>query len=230
VNTYGQPPEFAWIPEWKGLSKVFLGTQKKQDIANGRSLRVFVYPWGFHWINGNDEFTAQWSEVLGIFHHVTRHSTNGVPTYTEYHYAMQLSGGRTRAIKGTLRARAASQSQGTRMQAVPGATMPVTIEQLGRLLESGVTRDQLPRAIECFRAGQTVSFGPLTVSPAGIASGPNMVPWHEVQGVRTASGYVHVKKAGKWLAWKTVAVAKIPNYFVFDALVQAILAQRQHAG
>ena len=40
---------------------------------------------------------------------------------------------------------------------------------------------------------------------------------------------VSVKKSGKWLAWKTAQVSQIPNYFVFDALVRAILAQRAQA-
>jgi hypothetical protein len=229
MSTESSQPEFEWIPQWKGLAKVFLEPQKKQEIANGRSLRVFVHPWGFHWINGKDEFTSQWSEVVAIFRHVTRHSTNLIPTHTEYSYTVHLKGGPWRRVKANLPARAAAKSRSTRLQAVPGTTIPVTIEQLGRLLESGVTRDQLPKAIVLFNAGQTVSFGPLKVTPAGLSSGTDLVPWAEVQGVATTHGFVQVKKAGKWLAWKTVPVAKIPNYFVFDALVQAILAQRQHA-
>jgi hypothetical protein len=39
--------EFAWVPEWKGMSRLFVGPQKRQDVADGRSQRVFVFPWGF---------------------------------------------------------------------------------------------------------------------------------------------------------------------------------------
>jgi hypothetical protein len=44
--------------------------------------------------------------------------------------------------------------------------------------------------------------------------------------VRTRREIISVKKSGKWLAWNTAQVSPIPNYFVFDALVRAILAQR----
>lgn len=107
--------------------------------------------------------------------------------------------------------------------------MPVTIEQLGRLVTDAVTRIQLPKAIERFNAGQGLSFGPLTVDPAGISAGDQSLAWDEIEDVRTRQGVVTVKKAGKWLSWHKVGVSQIPNYFVFDVLVRAILAQRQPA-
>lgn len=85
-----------------------------------------------------------------------------------------------------MRGRAAARSEAEQPQRVPGTTVPVTVEQLGRLVTDAVTRIQLPKAIERFNAGQSLSFGPLMVD-------------------------------------------QIPNYFVFDVLVRAILARRQPA-
>jgi hypothetical protein len=226
----GKQPDFAWIPESKGLAKLFMGPSKRQAAAEGRSLRIFVFGWGIGWIDGDKEIGARWHEITHLWQAVTRHSTNGVATHTDYRYTVRLASGQSRAFSGSLSARAATQSQATRLAYTPGGTTAVTIEQLGRLLTTGVTRAQLPKAIECFNAGRPVSFGPLTVSPAGIALGDKSLSWSEIQGVRTAQGMVSVKKSGKWLAWKTVQVSKIPNYFVFDALVHAILAQQPTAG
>jgi hypothetical protein len=92
-----------------------------------------------------------------------------------------------------------------------------------------VTRAQLPGAIDTFNAGQPASFGPLAVSRTGITVGGQLARWSEIQGVRTRSGYVQVKKIGKRLAWKTVPVSVIPNYFVFDALVHAVLPDDRRA-
>jgi hypothetical protein len=129
-----------------------------------------------------------------------------------------------------LGSRLARESEAVRLRATPGVTTEVTIEQLGRLLQDGVTRVRLPEAFRLFNAGQTITFGPVAVSPAGISDGKQLVPWSEVQDVQIRRGIVTVKKAGKWLAWKTVFVRKIPNYRVFDALVRAILARRPPTG
>jgi hypothetical protein len=112
------------------------------------------------------------------------------------------------------------------LRVTPGVTTAVTIEQLGRIFRARVTSVLLPKAISRFNAGQSMSFGPLTVGPAGITAGDESVTWAEVQDVQTRSGFVNVKKAGQWRAWSKVVVAQIPNYFVFNALVRAVLAQR----
>lgn len=219
-----QQPEFAWIPEFKGL---LVGKTKKEQFAQGRSVRAFVYPWGYGWISGDNEGTARWGDVAAVFRSVVRHSTNGRHTYTSYRFGMRLADGREHSFAGTLRAGLARESEAARLTPVPGVTTPVTIEQLGRLLVSGATSVQLPKAVERLRSGQGVQFGPLNVSPAGIMVKDQLARWEEIQSVRTLSGTVYIKKAGKRLTWKSVPVPKIANYFVFDALVRSILEQRQ---
>jgi hypothetical protein len=230
LTSHGAQPDFAWIPERKRLAKLFTGVKQREAVAQGRSPRYFVFPWGVSWINGDEEVSARWGEVGEVWRAVTRHSTNGVHTHTEYVYTLKLADGRSGGFRGRLRRRQARASQAVRLEPVSGVTTPVTIEQLGRLLDEGVTRAKLPQAIDRFNAGQAVSFGPLTVSPSGISADDRALPWSEIQQVRTWQGYVSVRKSGKWLAWKTARVAQIPNYFVFDALVRAILAQRPPSG
>jgi len=225
----GPSPDFAWIPESKGLAKLFMGARKRQEVLAGRSLRLFFYPWGVRWIDGPEEVSAGWDEVTHVWQAVTRHSANGSPTYTDYRYTLRLADGRSRDFRGTLPARSARASGAVLLAPTPGITTPITIEQLGRLLETGVTRAQLPKAIERFNAGQAVSFGPLSVGPSGIAAGDQLLPWSEIQEVQTRKGMVSVKRSGRWLAWKRVQVSQIPNYFIFDTLVRAILAQRPPA-
>jgi len=225
----GPSPDFAWIPESKGLAKLFMGARKRQEVLAGRSLRLFFYPWGVRWIDGPEEVSAGWDEVTHVWQAVTRHSANGSPTYTDYRYTLRLADGRSRDFRGTLPARSARASGAVLLAPTPGTTTPVTIEQLGRLLETGVTRAQLPKAIDRFNAGQAVSFGPLSVGPSGIAAGDQLLPWSEIQEVQTRKGMVSVKRSGRWLAWKRAQVSQIPNYFIFDSLVRAILAQRPPA-
>ena len=206
-----------------------MGARKRQDVLAGRSLRLFIYPWGVRWISGPEEVSAFWDEVTHVWQAIARHSANGSPTYTEYRYTLRLADGRSRKFRGTLPARSARASGAVLLQPTPGITTPVTIEQLGRLLETGVTRAQLPKAIERFNTGQAVAFGPLSVGPSGITAGDQSLPWSEIEDVQTRKGMVSVKRAGKWLAWKRAQVSQIPNYFIFEALVRAILAQRPPA-
>ena len=99
----------------------------------------------------------------------------------------------------------------------------------GQEAPGGPGRPAAPKAVERFNAGQLVSFGPLSVGPSGITAGDQSLPWSEIEDVQTRKGMVSVKKSGKWLAWKRAQVSQIPNYFIFDALVGAILAQRPPA-
>jgi len=145
-----------------------MGARKRQEVLVGRSLRLFVYPWGIRWISGAEEVSAFWDEVTHVWQAITRHSANGSPTYTEYHYTVRLADARA--------------SGAVLLQPTPGITTPVTIEQLGRLLETGVTRAQLPKAIERFNAGQAVAFGPLSVGPSGITAGDQWLPWSGDRG------------------------------------------------
>lgn len=222
-------PDFAWIPEQKGLAKLLMSADKKQAAAQGRSLRFLVYPWGITWINGSHETAGRWEEMTQVWQTISLYLRNGAHERTEYGYKIQLADGRTWTFQGALRGRAAARSEAEQPQRVPGTTVPVTVEQLGRLVTDAVTRIQLPKAIERFNAGQSLSFGPLTVDPAGISAGDQSLAWDEIEDVRTRQGVVTVKKAGKWLSWHKVGVSQIPNYFVFDVLVRAILARRQPA-
>jgi hypothetical protein len=178
-----------------------------------------------HWIDGDEEVMAHWEDVTHVWQAITRHSVNGTATYHDYRFTLWLADGRERKFRGTLPSRSALASGAVRLTPVPGVTTPVTIEQLGRLLEIGVTRAQLPKAVDRLNAGEAVTFGPLTLSPAGLAAGQQALPWSEIADVRTRRQIVSVRKAGKLLAWKRAQVSQIPNYFVFIALVRAILAQ-----
>ena len=223
---HGEQPQFAWVPQKTGLGKLFMGGKQRQALAEGTSRRMLVYSWGFRWINGDIDVSVRWEELAYVWQASTRHYTRGAHTNTDYSYKLQLSDGRSWGFSGTLWTKEDLKSRKKELIPTAGVTTPVTVEQAGRLLEMGVTRVQLPRVTERFRAGQAVSFGPLTVSQQGIAAGDESLPWSEVQEVRTWNGVVSVKKAGKWLSWNKAPVGQIANYFVFDALVRSIIAEK----
>jgi hypothetical protein len=175
--------------------------------------------------NHEGEASIRWEEITELRGEITQHNIRS--TYQmHYTYRLQLASGQSKVFGGMLGERLDRPSRTTRLVVTPGVTTPVTIEQIGRLLDAGVARVQLPGALRRFNAGQTVSFGPLMVSQNGIATGDKMLPWSEVKEVTTRRGFVNVNKLGKRLPWASPAVSKIPNYSVFDALVRAALAPR----
>lgn len=221
----GEQAEFEWIGEWKGLSAVFMGSRKRQALAAGRRPGVLVLGWGIRLTDWEDEVSIRWEDITELRKNVVRQKIRS--TYQMYYsYKLQLASGRSKGFGGMLGESLDRSSRATRLARMPGVTTPVTIEQIGRLLEAGVTRVQLSKALEHLNAGQPVSFGPLTVSLHDITAEGKLLPWSEIQDVKTSRGFVSVKKAGKRLDWTSVPVRKIPNYCVFDALVRTILAQR----
>jgi hypothetical protein len=225
VASAHQQPDFIWIPE-KGHAIPPLSSKRRKAKATARSTRVSIFYWGVTFDIADQLISANWADIAAVWQASTRTTVNGVHTSTSYAYVLKLTDGRTLSFRGGLSAGAARQSEAAQLQPVPGAAKPVTIEQFGRILATAVTGTQLPGAMDRFRSGQTVSFGPLAVSLAGISAGDQSVPWSQIQDVRTANGKVSVKQAGKWLAWHSAPIGQIPNYFVFKALVRSVLDQR----
>lgn len=139
---------------------------------------------------------------------------------------VRLSNGRACYFDRRLRAAEARESERTSPRAVPGATTAITVEQLGRIFAARVTRLQLPVAISRYRVGQSISFGVLSVSQAGIGVGDESVTWDEVEDVQTKDGHVRVYKQGERGHWKDAPASMVPNYFVFDARVHTVLSER----
>jgi hypothetical protein len=209
------------------IEKLFMGKERRRHLAAGRDLRISLFPWGFHWIKGDDELSARWEDVEAFLQGVTKHlSPYGFHSFTDYVYTARLSNGRGCDFSGRLHAADARESERTSPRAVPGATTAITIEQLERIFTARVTRLQLPVAISRYRAGQSISFGVLSVSQAGIGFGDESVTWDEVEDVRTKGGVASVYKQGERGHWKGAPVFMVPNYSVFDALVHTVLSER----
>jgi hypothetical protein len=196
--------------------------------------RCSVFPWGIRWVDGDEHVNARWEDITltgvdGLSNPV--HTSYGDYNYFySYEYRVLLADGRSTTFQGMLNMIRANTSAAVELKPVLGTTTIVTIEQLGRLLKMGVSQVQFPKAIGLYNAGQAVSFGKLTVSQRGIAMGNQMVPWSDVKREKGSTwANVTVQKEGRSVrAWERVSLSSnIPNYFVFDELVQAILQARQ---
>jgi hypothetical protein len=94
-------------------------------------------------------------------------------------------------------------------------------EQGERILQE-VFRYKMPRAIATYSEGGDIIFGPITVSNKGLTRGKKTLSWSEIKAVNINNGVLYVEKRGGWFSWTSVAVARIPNFYVFLALVDQI--------
>lgn len=173
------------------------------DFLVHMSWRVYLCDQGFLLMKGNQPDVYRWDQIQGMWQEVTRHYRNGIYTGTTHKYTIQRLDGQKVIFNDKFK----------------------QVEKLGDALSGAITDFLLPRALASYNAGQVLNFGPLSVSKQGVSNSKETLPWHEIKEFGVNRGYISVRKEGKWLNWSTIAVAKIPNFFVFIALTRSILNQ-----
>lgn len=109
------------------------------------------------------------------------------------------------------------------------------VGELGRVVQQETLHRLLPRLLEGYEAGETLSFGKLSLSKDGISKGYMTMPWEQVKNVEIYEGFLNIysqkePSIGKLILskgkgdWASLPVAKIPNVLVFKAAVDQILA------
>ena len=169
-----------------------------------RSWHVYVGSEGFAFSRGSKLDAFRWDQIESMWQRVTRRYVNGIYTGTQHKYTIRGLDGRQIVLNDRI----------------------TNVGRLGNVISEMVTRVRLPEAIAAFQAGRTVAFGPLSVSMQGVSNSKELISWDQIKDFRVNNGMVTVKKEGKWLSWSSVRVASIPNFFVFLALVNAIMKKR----
>jgi hypothetical protein len=95
---------------------------------------------------------------------------------------------------------------------------------LGLTVQAEVCKRLLPRAIETYKAGGTVAFGPeITLSQQGLASGQKMLPWSAVAHIKFGRWRgVRISQRGKRRPWKSIMHSRIANYLVLREMLEVI--------
>ncbi|MGW1294403.1 DUF6585 family protein [Streptomyces sp. NPDC002533] len=92
----------------------------------------------------------------------------------------------------------------------------------GAAVQTGVTRAQLPDAVDVLNSGGRVEFGKLWLTRDEVGAGSDTAQWREVEELRVIQGFLRIKVAGKWRSLASVAVAVVPNFFVFLTLAEQL--------
>lgn len=166
---------------------------------------VYVYENGFVFKKGSQAAQPfRWDQIEAAWYSVTRRYYNGIYTGTTHKYRVRRSDGYEISLNDRF----------------------AKVGELGDLVHSKVAAAKMPQVLAAYNAGQTITFGPLSVNTQGIWNGKGSVlPWAEVKDISLQRGYVAVSKAGKWLRWSSQPVSAVPNIFLFLALVRSVLGK-----
>lgn len=162
------------------------------DFYN-RNLCIYHFDQGLIRTKGNQIEVVRWEHVRAIFVEIRRkeHRTN-------YLYTIECDDGARIMLTDVVE----------------------RIETLGQNVQQSILNALWPSVVASYQAGNSLSFGPLSVSMQGIAQGIEVLPWNQVQDVKQVQDiikrdYIDVKSVGKTSNWSHTLVSRIPNVIIF---------------
>jgi hypothetical protein len=103
------------------------------------------------------------------------------------------------------------------------------VDALGQVILQRTTEALLPAMRQAFYAGQSLGFGPIAIDRHRVHVGGSALGWEEITSLAWKTGllasdraYLHVNRAGAWMAWAKVPVDEVVNYQVLMALAREL--------
>jgi hypothetical protein len=94
------------------------------------------------------------------------------------------------------------------------------VEELAGTIYAHVRDRLLAPALAAFNAGERVEFGPIAIDRQGLAYRGEHLTWDRIEEAHAdTEGDFVVKKRGKTYAWCELSTARIPNFWVFNELL-----------
>ena len=113
----------------------------------------------------------------------------------------------------------------------PDNTEPIVLERVcvslktfRVQLEREITYHLLPEFLAAYKAGQTLNFGLVTVTPQGLSleEGKKLLPWAKLGSIYEISGCLVIREKGSHSRWASIEASEILNICVLLALIQQI--------
>lgn len=178
----------------------------------GRSWSVYVFNQGFVFLKGRQPDIFRLAEIRAIRQRIIS---------SRYYSSFGLVGGlissrRTSYIYTVERADGHSVMFDDRIK---------NVAELGNTLSQQISEFMLPHVLADYNAGNTVTFGRLSVNQQEMSFGRVKLPWSSIEEIKVNNGYMRVRQEGKRLSRLTLPVSVIPNFPVFMALTRHILGR-----
>jgi hypothetical protein len=163
---------------------------------------VAIYEKGFVHRDRKGFTSWRWEEILSLTTAVTRHYTNGIYTGTTHVYTLLNQRNERLVLNDAFKG----------------------VEQLAAAIEQAIFPLLYERTSTQYNVGQTLIFGPLSISKAGIQIGKKTYPWAEVEQVSIHQGVLRVsKQSGGWFSGASAMAASIPNLRVVLSIIDQVV-------
>lgn len=184
-----------------GLLIALGGAWVLQTYRQEKEMVIVACRDGLAYVRKSGVQIMRWDEVTAVWMSITRHRRSGNTVHT---YRL-------------------GNEQNNNLTFIYAVGELENIEELGNTVQKEVTSRLFPKWVQKYNAGETLSFGALTVSKQGLGNGKEVLPWSDVAEVQLRNGHIAVRKQDKWLNWSWATVGQIPNIYVFTGLVEQIV-------
>ena len=162
-----------------------------------RGRQIHVFEDGYVRITGHGPHVYRWGDVRTVYQEIATTYDKGHSSGTKYRFRITFEDGRVETLN----------------------TYTTDMAIFGPLVQAEIARAQVPQARQLLRSGQSVAFGHIVLSDAGLAAGrKGPVPWAEIRGVQVFQGRLRVLRRGKRTPFASTPAKKIPNLYTFLAL------------
>ncbi len=176
------------------------------DAVQSRDIHVYVCPGGLLYQHSGKTEAIRWDQVEAFWQKVVRTYRYGIYTGSTHRYTLRRYDGATFKFNDNIH----------------------NVEALGNAIAGESARTLWPRSIAAYQAGQTLSFGKISLNQQGVSDGKELLPWYQVKEIKVNRGFLSIKKEGnKRGNWKLIQASTIPNVGVFVALVNYIQSSKR---
>jgi hypothetical protein len=196
------------LPAPLGLASILflLGLWAGWNAYANWSRAVAVYENGFAYHDRNGLQIWRWDEIVSLTSAITRHYINGIYTGTTHRYTAVNSQGRRLILSNSIS----------------------KVEELGKTIDENITPRLYAQAAGQYNNGQTIEFGPVTISKTGMDIGKKTYPWEEIKEVSIRQGVLKIsRKNGGWFSKAGVSAAVIPNLRVLLAVLHQVVGLKE---
>jgi hypothetical protein len=176
------------------------GWAYRSEALAYRGRRVLLFSGGLLYLTRGGSASYPWDNIEAVYERITFHSRRGMSGRATRVYTIQRKGGERVVFNDYVH----------------------DLAGFGEALQERLTDYLLPRALANCRGGGRVNFGRLLVGRDGITRGKETLRWEDFTGVVVADGRVRVWKRGGWFAWHSAALGDLPNFRLFQNLVERL--------
>jgi len=184
-----------------GLWLIGIGVMTLRYSRKDRDLRIQTTPDGLIQTKGHTPTRIRWDDIETVHYAVILVKVSGLRMPPSHIYTLTCKDGQQYQFDNTIK----------------------HVYELGESIQAQVAQRKLPGAIAALKRGETLAFGPFSITEEGITTtARGSVAWNEIVEVEVFRGWVTVRRKTSrgTRNFASIKLQKIPNLGLFLALAR----------